>query len=237
MSKITENWCTFVLNEGIMPSIITRKLRNLALSDTDLCILIADILNNRGIMNLKDSDILPNSEDIKASFKADPELSNWLESIRELLDIIKNYANKDKIFVNIADEACLSFINACSLVSDVRKELYSDKSPNNESYILLSTNSDIKQAFREYLKNKHYSHNAINSYVSGINKVGKLANIQRNLWEINDANEMMHLIAHWENNTNHLYDEYKELDLRSRRTLSNAVKRYAEFLTYQSQGK
>ena len=80
------------------------------------------------------------------------------------------------------------------------------------------------------MENEHYSPNTINSYISGVNKVGKLTNIQRNLWEIRDADEMWDLIAHWEKNTNHLYEEYKERDFLSRKTLSNAVKRYADFL-------
>lgn len=237
MSKITESWCNFVLNEGIMPSIITRKLRNLTVSNTNLCILIADILNSRGSLNTGYPHILPTGEVIKASFEMDQELFCWLESMKDLLDIIKNYANKSDVFANIVDEACLSFINVCPLVSDDRKQIYREKKEKTETYNFLPTNFDIKQAFREYLEKNQYSYNTINSYISGINKVGKLANIQRNLWEITNAAEMSHLIAHWENNTNHLYDDYKEQDMLSRKTLSNAVKRYAEFLNFQSLGK
>lgn len=231
MSKITENWCNFVLNEGVMPSVLARKLKDFPADNNDLCIVIADILNNREIANV-DSLFIPDKEIIKSAFMADPELMNWLETMRELLDIIKTYANKDKIFSNIADEACLSFIKACPLLSDDRKQLYLDSKPNSFSYSL--TNPDIKQTFREYLEKNQYSYNTINSYISGINKVGKLSNIQRNLWEIRDADEMRHLVAHWENNTDHLYNEYKEQDALSRKTLSNAVKRYAEFLNYQA---
>ena len=234
MSKITENWCNFVLNEGIIPSIIVRKLKSVSLDDKNLCIVIADVLNKRENADIAAS-IVPEKEMVKLSFKADPELTTWLDTMRELLDIIKNYSDKGGLLSNIVDEACLSFIKACTLVSDDRRQLYIGA--KTVPYFSTSTNPDIKQAFREYLEQNQYSHNTINSYISGINKVGKLTNIQRNLWEISDTNEMRHLIANWENNTNHLYNDYKEQDLLSRKTLSNAVKRYAEFLNYQIQGK
>ena len=232
MTKTTENWCNFILNEGIMPSLIARKLKYFPTDHNDLCIVIADILCNRENAHV-DSNLVPNKEIVKSAFNADPELANWLGAMQELLEIIKTYANKDKIFSNIVDEACLSFIKACPLVSDGRKQFYIGSKPSSFS----SANSDIKQLFREYLEKSQYSYNTINSYISGINKVGKLSNIQRNLWDIRDADEMRHLVAHWENNTDHLYDAYKEQDLLSRKTLSNAVKRYAEFLNYQVKGE
>lgn len=234
MSKITENWCNFILNEGIMPSIIARKLKDISSDNKNLCIIIADILNNRENTNIANSRFIPDKAIIKSSFNTDKELTCWLDNMRDLLEIIKTYANKDDIFANIVDEACISFIKACTLVSDDRKQLYIGK--KTDSHHSLATNTDIRQAFREYLQNNQYSHNTINSYISGINKVGKLNNIQRNLWEINDAAEMRHLIANWDNNTNHLYDDYKEQDLLSRKTLSNAVKRFAEFLTHKPKG-
>lgn len=237
MSKITENWCDFVLTEGLMPSLLVRNLHANQFHNADLCAYIANILNSRGNSDNTESHILLNNETIKCSFKADPELSNWLAGMNGILEIIKNYANKDKMFANIVDEACLSFIKACSLVAEDRKQLYTSETIKPEPLSLFPTFSDIKQTFKEYLEKNQYSPNTINSYISGINKVGKLANIQRNLWEINDAAEMRHLIAHWENNTNHLYDDYKEQDALSRKTLSNAVKRYAEFLNFQSLGK
>ncbi len=91
-------------------------------------------------------------------------------------------------------------------------------------------NPDQKQAFRKYLENEHYSLSTIDSYIRGVDRVGKLTNIERNLWEIRDAEKMRELVLCWEKNTNHLYEEYKEQDLRTHKTLSNAVKRYAEFI-------
>ncbi len=227
MSSMTENWCRFILNEGFMPSFITRKLKDFPADHQDLCLIIADILSNSENKSI-DSNFVPDRKNIKAAFKTDPELQNWLETMQELINIIKTYATKGEIFSNIVDEACLSFIKACPLVADNRKKLYIGL--KYDSYPNLFANSNVKQAFRKYLENEHYSPNTINSYISGVNKVGKLTNIQRNLWEIRDADEMWDLIAHWEKNTNHLYEEYKERDFLSRKTLSNAVKRYADFL-------
>lgn len=225
MNKIRKKWCDFVLNEGLMPTMAARFIKNNSADDENLYILVADILINK---ENADIDNFPQAV-TAASFKADTQLFEWLDSIKELLDVIKAYADKGDLFTAIVDEACISFIKLCPLLADEIKQKYLESAQKaSQSF---SLKSDIRQNFRAYLTDRNYSANTINSYISGINVVGSLANIQCNLWDITDPNEMKHLVARLEANTDHLYDEYKERDLLSRKTFSNALKRYVEFLT------
>lgn len=229
MSTIKSNWCRFLFNEGIMPGIISRKLKRFKEDEENFVALVADILLNKDKADIPDVYNLPSAEVIKASFNLDKELLSWIENERELLEIIKNYANKGSLFTKIVDEACISCIVSCDFIPEKIRNAYLNFSKPNDAFGG-QTPSDIKQNFRSFLCSKNYSLNTINSYISGINNIGKIKNIEQNLWQITDANVMQKLMDDFEKNEEHLYDDYKDKDMQSRKILSNSLKRYVEFL-------
>ncbi len=226
MDIIQKKWCDFILNEGIMPTVLIRDFKNCQINPNNLCSLIANVLYFKEQVNL---DFLNDKNIIKAAFLADPDLTNWLNSVSDLLYTIYTFASKESAFTNILNEACLSFIKLCPLVSDDRKQLYLA----NKSSLIPFHNaiSDPKSDFKNYLIECGYSFNSANSYISAINKISKLTNIERNLWDISDADEMKRFLLDLEANTANLYDEYKLQNIKSGKILSNALKRYIEFLT------
>ncbi len=229
MNKIRENWCNFILNEGIIPANLTRKLKDYSNTQNTFCVLLADLLKNQENADLNKYSLLPEKEIIKKSFKTDTELMNWLKSVKELLSVIQTYADKEAPFTEIVDEACRSFIKVCNLVSDDVKQRYLDTSDNKYLYSP-KEGTDIKQEFKIYLNAQNYSPNTINSYTSAINQISTLPNIEYDLWEIADSDEMTRLINLLNANPDNLYDSFKEKDSLSRNIFSNSLKRYAEFL-------
>lgn len=227
MSQITENWCDFVLNEGIMPTNLVRELKNFNENGTKLCVLIADILSNQEIAEEPRLRISSKKTSVSEAFNSDPELVKWLNSVTELLYVIKTFVGKGDAFSGMVDEACLSFIKVCPLVSDERKLFYLGADSITDLPVLTD---DQKQAFRNYLKECGYSFNTINSYISAVNIIGKLDNVGLDLWSIKNSEQIKQLYNELEANTEHLYDEYKRKDAEGRKTLSNALKRYMEFL-------
>ena len=228
MNNIKESWCNFVLNEGIMPAGLVRKLKESQKNNDELCSIIADILINRENSNFDTLYNFPEKNSIRAAFNTDMELLKWLDSVTDLLFVIKTFANKGANFANMVNEACVSFIKICPLVADERKNLYID-APSAPTPII-NLGSDPKQAFKNYLERCGYSFNTINSYISSINMVGKLSCIQRDLWSIIDGDEMNLLFHNLETNPDHHYDEFKQKDFDNKKIPSNALKRYIEFL-------
>ena len=228
MYNIKENWCYFVLNEGIMPASLVRKLKESQKNNDELCPIIADILINRENCNFDTLYNFPEKAAVRAAFNTDMELLRWLDSVTDLLSVIKTFANKDATFANMVNEACVSFIKICPLVADERKNLYIDAP--SVPVPIINSSSDPKQAFKNYLERCGYSFNTINSYISSINMIGKLPCIQRDLWSIIDADEMSSLFHNLDTNPNHQYDEFKQKDFDNKKIPSNALKRYIEFL-------
>lgn len=107
------------------------------------------------------------------------------------------------------------------------------------------TNSKINN-FKKYLvevavKEKgsgHYSSNVADSYTSAINWGSEISNI--NLWDIDNYLEMQNIFSKLSHSQpgDKIEDKemrkiYKEKDENSRKTLSNGLKRYIEFLAWQ----
>lgn len=236
---LSASWCRFVLNEGILPSMIARQIKNNDKDKQDTKLLASILIKRENFNDTLHSEIVSMA---RTSFRNDPELTAWLSKTDSLLSVIINFAdsqNNDQIYMgDLLDGAYSSFIKSCPLVSEEIKNEYlhpgeqirviTRTRAKNSSYIRKDDHPK-KQEFMAYLLDNGYSQNTCNSYKSSINTASSMF-FNINLWEIDDATTMQKM-----------YDEYTgdpefiERDNYVHKALSNGLKQYIEFL--EAKGK
>ena len=227
-----EQWCRFILSEGLMPTVIARKLKN-ERNDNHLCSVIADILVNRGGVDQNNLPFQLDPEVITVSFNSDTDLINWLNEVVTVnrLNLIKMYSD-DEDFASDVKAACRALISSCSLVSEEAKEKYlnSPNSVDNSRQIFRSADiiNHKKDEFEKYLSRIGRSNNTQKSYISHINSAGKLIGIEHNLWAIEDACQIDEIISRLENNPDNFTDAFG--NRVNTFNYINPLRRYAEFL-------
>ncbi len=227
-------WSDFVVNEGILPAPIIRKLGNFDNSPT----LIAKILIERENFKTKSSELEDIQNAAQTAFLGDTEMVDWLKEVTPLLQILEIDYNNIGHNLNLIDAvngACLSFIKSCYLLPDKVLNNYINQIETKESKATTAPFDYAKEAaqkekYSEFLAAKGYSANTINSYRSAINNIGALPSVSTNIWAIQTSLDINDLVSELEYNKNHAHDDYKEKDIKSNKTLSNALKRYCEFV-------
>ncbi len=241
---LSATWCRFVLNEGILPAMIARQIKNNDKNRQNIK-LIASVLQKRE--NFKDVSYSEIVSMARTCFHNDPELTAWLSKIDSLLSVIIKFTDMqtDTKFCtsDLLDGAYVSFIKSCPLVSeDIKKEYLNTNEPGwvmthirakNSSYIRKDEHPQ-KQEFMIYLRSlkdgdrDKYTKNTCNSYKSAINLASKL--FEENLWEINDATEVKKRLDKHINTQNFI-----KADDGTHKSLSNGLRRYIEFLGSKNQ--
>lgn len=208
------NFINFVLNEGIMPSILTRMIR----SDEELSQninFIAGILDARQNFNpsveFAERDSVRNiMQHLKTGiFESDTELSKWLSDVSILLQLIKQDVVASSI--NIPEEqkqwAVSAFIRSCPLLPDSVKQSYTGMSVEKNDVSLSQDAGVYRRLFGSYLnhcpsqpriptdiKSEFYNFITIhdgkspvtaNAYKSALNTIEKKYNV--NFWAITDV--------------------------------------------------
>ena len=227
------SWCRFVLNEGIIPSMIARRIKNNDKDKQDTKLLASVLIKRENFNDALHPEIASMA---RASFHNDPELIAWLSKTDSLLSVIINFAdlqNNDQIYMgDLLDGAYSSFIKSCPLVSEEIKNEYLH--PDEQIRVMTRTrakNSSYnrkddhpkKQEFMAYLLDNGYSQNTCNSYKSSINTVSSFFNT--NLWEIDDAAIMQKMFNEYAGNP-----EFIKRDYDVHKALSNGLRRYIMFL-------
>lgn len=232
-SGLSASWCRFVLNEGIIPSMIVRQIKNDDKNRQDAKLLASVLIKRENFNDTLHPEIVSMA---RTSFRNDPELTDWLSKTDSLLSVIINFAdsqNNDQIYMgDLLDGAYSSFIKSCPLVSEEIKNEYlhpgeqvrvmTRTRAKNSSYIRKDDHPK-KREFIAYLRDNGFSENTCNSYKSAINTVSSFFNT--NLWEIDDAATMQKM-----------YDEYTgdpefiERDNYVHKALSNGLKQYIKSL-------
>lgn len=229
---LSDSWCQFVLNEGIMPSAIARRIKHDE-NDRQNPKFIASILLQR--KNFSDTTHSEIASLARTSFLNDPELTNWLAKTDTLLNVIIQFSDQQGVNqVNATDllnGAYTSFIKSCPLVAEETKNKYQKTTEKNttrvsqkRSLFFRRENDAKKQAFTDYLIKKMYRLNTCNAYKSAVSNWGSTI-LKTNLWDIDDPLEMKRK-----------FDEYCETpefidkDYSTHKTLSNGLLKYIEFL-------
>ena len=232
-SGLGASWCRFVLNEGIIPSMIVRQIKNNDKDRQDAKLLASILIKRENFNDTLHSEIVSMA---RTSFRDDPELTAWLSKTDSLLSVIINFAdsqNNDQIYMgDLLDGAYSSFIKSCPLVSEEIKNEYLHQGEQfrvmarprakNSSYTRKDDHPK-KREFIGYLRDNGYSENTCNSYKSAINTVSSF--FDTNLWEIDDAAIMQKM-----------YDEYVgdpkfiDRDNDVHKALSNGLKQYIKSL-------
>ena len=223
---MSENWCRFVLNEGIMPSALVRYIKQQNFKDGafEKVKLTAKILKERENFDNINADNTANADLqnsvnglARMAFQCDAELCAWLQSTDGLLDVIIGFSNaqtfEDKYTAALLNNAYQSFINSCPLVApDIKKRYLQEAVPVND---------DKKEDFMNFLLAQNYGKSTCNSYKTSVNKGGKL--LGENLWEIDDSFLLAAKIQA-------LHDKHEDEMLKSNKALACGLDRYKEFL-------
>ena len=222
------NFINFVLNEGIMPSVLTRAIR----SDADMgqdYQMIAAILDARCAFEPSDTNTSEGLQNIVKHlqdqiFESDPDLTRWLADVSVLLKLIKQdqiYAGID-IPVQQKQWAVSAFIKSCPLLTDTVKQQYLTSQPVADDVV------PYQQIYRTYTKNfetcaripdaqaefvnyitRHEGKAAItaNAYRSALNSIKKKYNVD--FWAMtgisqidNTINRLMDSDSFMDNNAN-----------------------------------
>lgn len=231
-NSMLHHWCRFVLEEGIVPPVIIRKLNAV---DSDLSengALLAKILKERE--NFKCPQELANLGDVeaaaRAAFLGDPELTSWLDEAGMLLDIISVYGRGDSRLSStgdVVDGACKSFIKSCYLVAATQKDKYLGLPQTPILFRSLSDDERQQQAFAHYLQYdspKKYAANSATSYVSYLNSLLRQSGVNVNVWEIDNPQTLKELSQHLRAKGN----------AQSRYWI--ALERYMDFLIFKNSG-
>ena len=235
---LSASWCRFVLNEGILPSMIARQIKNNDKDKQDTKLLASVLIKRENFNDALHPEIASMA---RASFRNDPELIAWLSKTDSLLSVIINFADSQsdgQIYMeDLLDGAYSSFIKSCPLVSEEIKNeyLHSDEQvwvmprarARNSSYARKDDHPK-KREFVVYLRDNEYSENTCNSYKSAINTVSSF--FDTNLWEIDDAATMQKMFNEYVGNP-----RFTEKDKDVHKALSNGLKQYIEFL--EAKGK
>lgn len=230
---LSASWCRFVLNEGIIPSMIARQIKNNDKNKQDTKLLASILVKRENFNDTLHSEIVSMA---RTSFRNDPELTAWLSKTDSLLSVIINFAdsqNDGQLYMgDLLDGAYSSFIKSCPLVSEEIKNeyLHPDKQirvitrtrAKNSSYIRKDDHPK-KQEFMAYLLDNGYSQNTCNSYKSSINTASSFFNT--NLWKIDDAAIMQKMFNEYAGNP-----EFIERDNYVHKALSNGLKQYIKYL-------
>lgn len=225
---INEIWNNFVLNEGIMPTSIARKIKNDA-SLAQNSSLIASVLKKREIFN---DPAYPEIMSLcRTAFQNDRELTTWLYETDDVLSIILNFHGKPEM-EDLLQGAYSSFIKSCPLVSDDIKSRYLFPKTsmsdilNTRDYSSRKKNLNPKiEHFKAYLEKKLLlSFSTINSYKNAVGNLGSKL-FGKDLWSIDGALEVQNLFAKYQNTK-----EFKKLEENTHKGFSNGLKRYIEFL-------
>ena len=239
---LADNWCRFVLNEGIMPASLVRFFKQ---SDTTRANtkLLAQILKTRE--NFSDSLYPELTALAKRSFLSDEELNNWLSSMDSILTIIITFADGDNNTQDILNGALTSFIKSCPLVADDIKNPYMNTpipstTVTRQARTYRRANYDNptlaakKDAFINYLMNKGYSAPTCNSYKTSVNLGKDYA--EKDLWEIENPKEIKDILYKLMDGVPTTEEErklrkaFEGKNLDTHNALSNGLKRYYEFL-------
>lgn len=232
-SGLGASWCRFVLNEGILPSMIARQIKNNDKKKQDTKLLASVLIKRENFNDALHPEIASMA---RTSFRNDPELIAWLSKTDSLLNVIINFAdsqNDAQIYMgDLLDGAYSSFIKSCPLVSEEIKNEYlhldepvqviTRARAKNSSYVRKDDHPK-KREFIVYLLDNEYSENTCNSYKSAINTASTMFNA--NLWEIDDAATVQKMFNEYAGNP-----EFIEKDGRTNKALSNGLRRYIEFL-------
>ena len=235
---LSASWCRFVLNEGILPSMIARQIKNNDKDKQDTKLLASVLIKRENFNDALHPEIASMA---RASFRNDPELIAWLSKTDSLLSVIINFADLQRdgqIYMeDLLDGAYSSFIKSCPLVSEEIKNEYlhldepvqviTRARARNSSYARKDDHPK-KREFVTYLRDNEYSENTCNSYKSAINTVSSF--FDTNLWEIDDAATMQKMFNEYAGNP-----EFTEKDKDVHKALSNGLKQYIEFL--EAKGK
>lgn len=237
MTTLDKAWCNFVLNEGVMPASIVRRIKNDSDISQDNC-LLASILNKRDTFSDAGHPDLVTLT--KTAFNNDQELTSWLAEMDNLLNIIVSFSNQ-KSMKDLLDGAYSSFIKACPWISnDIKNKYLQAKEPTSYSEIARAKNDLETLVYKKTMSNpkirdfmiflqKSYSPNTCNSYKTAVGNWGSDI-LGKDLWKIDDPDEMQDLY--------NLYmktDAFVTKDINTRKTLSNGLKRYIEFLRTEPQ--
>ena len=248
---LADNWCRFVLNEGIIPASLARFFKQNDANRANAK-LLAQILKARESF----SDVLyPELTALtKRAFLSDEELCNWLASVDSILTIIVSFAEGDSNTKDILNGAFISFIKSCPLVSESVKDAYIKVSVPSAPVVMQtrkyrrdSNDNPLiaakKKAFGEYLESNNYSPPTANSYRTSVNLGSDFLGADfagRNLWEIDDPAEMERIFNKLKNDEpqteedKKLRQDYKKKDDDTHNALSNGLKRYLEFLRFRA---
>lgn len=225
---LTEKWCKFVLNEGIMPASLARLLKQSSENQNNPK-LLAQILKERDNFNN------PNYQEISAlakkAFSVDHELNSWLNSVDGILNCIINFAKEESHTKEILNVAFGVFIKSCSLVSEQQKNLYLD-TPKPDGFAVFSTKAyhrhsnpknPKKKDFMDYLQNQHYCLSTRYCYGSAIDTCSTI--ILENLWLIDTPAKMKQIFDQISQK-----EVFLNLNTARHNALSSALLRYIEFL-------
>lgn len=234
-SGLSASWCRFVLNEGILPSMIARQIKNDDKDRQDAKLLASILIKRENFNDTLHFEIVSMA---RTSFRNDPELTAWLSKTDSLLSVIINFAdsqNNDQIYMgDLLDGAYSSFIKSCPLVSEEIKNEYlhpgeqvrvmARTRAKNSSYIRKDDHPK-KQEFMAYLLDNGYSQNTCNSYKSAINTASSMFFNNSELWNVDDATAVQKMLDE------HSHDpEFIDKDRKTNKALSNGLRRYIEFL-------
>lgn len=231
---ILRHWCRFVLEEGIMPPVITRKLNAADINLSENAALLADILNKRENFRCPAelSSVLDGIETVmQTAFLSDPELVGWLDKVSILLEVISVYGRTDNALTDmedVVDGACKSFIKSCYLVTQAQKDRYAAFSRATSLSRSLSDDEHQRQAFAYYLRHespKKYEPNTINSYISNLNGLLKQPEVNVNIWGVDDPQVLRELLQRL----------YTVGNFQGRYPV--ALDRYMEFLVFKHNGE
>lgn len=135
------NFINFVMNEGIMPSVLTRAIRSDAALAQDYE-FIASVLDCRCAFEPDASHQNDNIDSIVAHlrnqiFESDPELTKWLADVSVLLQLIKQeYIYSDvEIPTQQKQWAVSAFIKSCPLLPDMVKQQYLASRPESDDVV------------------------------------------------------------------------------------------------------
>ena len=235
MNKIQalETFCKFVLNENLMPTQVARTIK-LSKKYRNSHSVIANLLLYRENAGAHVDADLVNNMDL-GGFAYDDALVQWLGTMDGILHTIADDAgehlfdNSDMVIASVK-----TFIKNCVLVADdIRDEYLTGPKTATRYYYDTLVVRDIRaqrqKEFEFYLAQNAYKSTTINAYKSAINTLSKeFKNIINNTYGLWGATNLTNLAEMTDKFTQ--TDAFHELDEKSHKTMSNALKRYTEFM-------
>ena len=237
-----DNWCRFVLNEGIIPASLARFFKQNDANRVNAKLLAQILKARESFSNVLYPELTALT---KRAFLSDEELCNWLASVDSILTIIISFAEGDNNTKDILDGAFTSFIKSCPLVSESVKESYIKVSIPSAPVVVQTRKyrrdcndnpliAAKKKAFGEYLESHEFSSSTANSYRTSVNLGEDF--VGKDLWEIDDPeemNEILNKFVYGKSLTEEdkaLKKDFDDKNDNTHNALSNGLKRYYEFL-------